>query len=237
MPPSRSCRGRSGRVLGHDVTMTSAAQPYPGRLTGLEPTEAKDALRKAIRAERDRLSTRARARAGDGFAQVVGDLPQVRAARTVAAYVSRPAEPATVPLLERLAARGTRVLLPVLGTGLQREWAWFTTAEELQVRAPGRPPEPGGPTVGVEALAEVDAVVVPALAVDTTGARLGQGGGWYDRVLVHARPGTCVIAMVFPDEIYDHTTRPLPQQPHDHPVDIVATPTGWQWLRTPPAPA
>ena len=218
--------------------MSSPDQPYPSRRAGLDLTEAKEDLRKAIRAERDKLSLKARTRAAEGFAQVVGDLPQVRAARCVAAYVSRPNEPATVPLLERLAGRGTRVLLPVLGTGLQRDWAWFTTAAELQVRAPGRPPEPPGPTLGAEALSLAEAIIAPALAVDTAGGRLGQGGGWYDRVLRHARPEVIIVAMVFPDEVYDATTRPLPREDHDRPVDIVATPGGWQWLRSPvPPPA
>ena len=140
--------------------MTSAAQPYPARAAGADPTEVKEDLRRAIRAERERLPARARARAADDFAQVVGDVPQVRAARCVAAYVARPSEPGTVPLLERLAARGTRILLPVLGTGLQRNWAWYTTAAELEIRAPGRPPEPPGPTFGAEVLAEAEAIIV-----------------------------------------------------------------------------
>lgn len=213
--------------------MSSVAQPYPARLAGLGSADAKEELRKAIRAEREKLTTRARKRAADGYAQVVGDLPQVRSAKCVAAYVSRANEPGTVPLLERLAARGTRILLPVLGTGLQRDWALFTSTDDLQVRAPGRPPEPGGDTLGPEALAEADAIVAPALAVDTTGGRLGQGGGWYDRVLAYARPDVYVVALVFPEELYDAQTRPLPRQDHDRAVNIVATPTEWRWLRDP----
>src|SRR5687767_5012948 len=102
-------------------------QPYPAARAGLDPVDAEDELRRAIRAARNKQMPRARARAGEGFAVVVGDIPEVRAARCVAAYAARPSEPDTTPLLERLAARGTRILLPVLGTGLQRDWAWFTT--------------------------------------------------------------------------------------------------------------
>lgn len=218
--------------------MGSAAQPYPAHPAGLPTTDVKDQLRRAIRAERDKLSPRALSQAALGFAQVVGDLPVVRAARCVSAYVARPAEPGTVPLLERLAQRGTRILLPVLGTGLQREWAWFIDAADLQVRAPGRPPEPSGPTLPAEALAEAEVVIAPALAVDTAGARLGQGGGWYDRVLVHVRAGGVVVAMVYPDEVYDAAVRPLPRESHDRLVDVVATPNGSRRLRTgPPAGA
>lgn len=193
---------------------------------GPDLPEAKDARRRVIRAARARLTARTRERAADDLAQVVGDLPQVRAARCVAAYVARPNEPGTLPLLERLAARGTRVLLPALGTGLQRDWAWLASPAEFVVRAPGRPPEPVGPTLGAGALTEADVVIVPALAVDTSGARLGQGGGWYDRVLEHARPDALVVAMVFDDEVYDARTHPLPCEPHDRGVDVVATPHG-----------
>lgn len=208
--------------------MSVPAQPYPDRIETLDVLDAKDELRRAVRAARERRSARARTEAALGFAQVIGDMPVVRQSAVVAAYVSRPSEPDTVPLIERLARRGTRVLLPVLGAGLQRDWAWYTSTEELEVRAPGRPPEPAGPTLGAEALAEAEAIVVPALAVDTSGARLGQGGGWYDRVLAHARPDAAVVAMVFLEELYDAQARPLPQQEHDQRVGFVATPGGVQ---------
>lgn len=213
----------------------SSTQPYPVHVTGQEITDVKEELRRAIRTQRGAMPVSARRQAGTGFAQVVGDLPQVRAAHAVAAYVARPSEPQTTLLLERLAARGTRILLPVLGSGLQRAWAWYATTEDLQIRAPGRPPEPDGPTLGVEALEQAEAIIVPALAVDTAGRRLGQGGGWYDRVLEHAPARAVVIAMVYPIEVYDARTRPLPHEEHDRGVDIVATPDGWQWLKSAPA--
>ena len=79
-------------------------------------------------------------------------------------------------------------------------------------------------------LVDADVVIAPALAVDSNGVRLGQGGGWYDRALEHVRPGTKVIAVVFPEEVYDATDRPLPLEKHDRTVDAVATPLGWRWL-------
>lgn len=212
--------------------MPGPAQPYPLH-EGAEVTDLKEELRRAIRAKRAAMTSRARSKAATGLARVVGDLPQVAAASCVACYVSRPSEPGTIPLLERLAARGTQIMLPVLGSGLSRDWAHFTTAADLQERAPGRPPEPAGPTLSPDALSEAEAIIIPGLAVDTAGVRLGQGGGWYDRVLQHAPPEVLIIAIVFPDEIYDAHTRPLPTEQHDRPVDIVATPSGWQWLRSP----
>ena len=215
--------------------MSIAAQPYPHAVGTDDPEDAKETLRSAIRTARQARSERRRTEAAVAFAAVLETMPELRKARCVAAYVARPTEPSTGPLLEMLAARGVRVILPVLGTGLQRDWAVYDGAADLQQRAPGRPPEPGTTALGAAALHAADVIVAPALAVDTSGARLGQGGGWYDRALEHARPGTPVIAMVFAEEIYDAGTRPLPRQPHDRLVDAVATPEGWRWLRLPAA--
>lgn len=215
--------------------MTSAAQPYPAASGVIDAEDAKESLRTSIRASRLARSERRRQEAAEAFAEVLETMPELRDARCVAAYAARVSEPSTGPLLEVLAARGVRILLPVLGTGLQRDWAVYDGPDDLRLRAPGRPPEPGTAQLGAEALREADVVIAPALAVDTSGTRLGQGGGWYDRALEHARPGTPVIAMVFDEEVYDAGTRPLPRQPHDRLVDAVATPKGWRWLRNPAA--
>ncbi len=214
--------------------MTSDSQPHPD-LLGLEPEDAKASLRAAILAQRETRSERRRSDAAAGFAIILGAIPDVREARTVALYAARRFEPHTNLALEKLHAAGKQILFPVLGTGLQRQWACFRGLDDLVQRAPGRPPEPSGEALGIDAIAQADAVIVPALAVDTAGSRLGHGGGWYDRALGHVRPGVKVIAMVFPDEVYDATTHPLPQEDHDRPVDGVATPQEWYWLTRPSA--
>jgi 5-formyltetrahydrofolate cyclo-ligase len=130
--------------------------------------------------------------------------------------------------MPRLLHRGVRVLQPVLGTGMQRQWAFLDPAQAYVEPAPGRPLEPAGPVLEAAALAEADVILVPALAVDTRGYRVGLGGGWYDRALKHAKPDAITIALVYPDEVYDATTRPLPNESHDIPLDLIATTTGWQ---------
>ncbi len=219
--------------------MSSAALSFPSRPGGDDDVEraehVKEALRSAIRTARKARSERRRLEAAARFADVVAEIPAVANARCVAVYAARPGEPDTRLLLERLAAAGTRVLMPVLGTGLQRDWATYDGPDDLRQRAPGRPPEPGTPALGPQALAEADVIVAPALAVDTSGARLGQGGGWYDRALEHARPGAPVIALVYAEEVYDADERPLPRLPHDRAVDAVATPDGVRWFRSPDA--
>ncbi|MFI2103136.1 5-formyltetrahydrofolate cyclo-ligase [Isoptericola sp. NPDC019693] len=206
-----------------------AHQPYPV-VAGMEAADAKEELRRAIRAHRAERSPRLRDEAAHAFAEVLATVPAVRDAQVVATYVSRPTEPGTHVLLERLAARGARVLLPVLGAGLARDWAEYTGPDDLLERAPGRPPEPSGPALGAEAITEADVVVAPALAVDDRGVRLGQGGGWYDRLLKIRRPGVPVVALVFPEELYDSATHPLPAEEHDVPVHAVVTPDGWREL-------
>ncbi|MEG3614374.1 5-formyltetrahydrofolate cyclo-ligase [Isoptericola haloaureus] len=207
----------------------TAPQPYPV-VAGMETGDAKDELRRAIRHQRQDRSARLREQAAAAFAEVLATVPAVSSAATVATYAARPTEPGTGALLDQLAARGARVLLPVLGAGLARDWAEYTGPDDLLERAPGRPPEPGGRTLGGRAIAEADVVIAPALAVDSLGVRLGQGGGWYDRSLKQARPGVQVVAMVFPEEFYDASERPLPVEDHDVPVHAVATPDGWQPL-------
>lgn len=83
---------------------------------------------------------------------------------------------------------------------------------------------------GADELAKADLIVVPALAVDARGVRLGQGGGWYDRALEHARPDVPIIAVVFEDEFFSDPDNYLPVEPHDQQVNGVLTPSGYTRL-------
>jgi len=214
--------------------MSSVAREHSHVPDEDEIEELKDRWRQRIRKARQARSARSREADARALAKVTLEIPQVAAARCVSAYAARPGEPITGPLLEALAGHGIRVLLPVLGHSLQRDWADYAGPDDLQERAPGRPPEPGGPTLGADAIAEADVLLIPALAVDTAGTRLGQGGGWYDRALRDARPGTPVIALTYAEEVHDATVEPLPRAPHDRAVDAVATPAGVTWFRSPP---
>jgi 5-formyltetrahydrofolate cyclo-ligase len=204
--------------------MTSTTSHLPD-VSGLGALDAKEAIRAHLRAQRRARSPRERARLAEELCVVA--LEPIDGATCVAAYVARPHEPGTAPLLAALHRSGVEVLLPVLGPGLSRDWGRYKGPDDLCVRAPGRPPEPSGPSEGPEALARADVVVVPALAVDHRGTRLGQGGGWYDRALRFARPGALLLALVHDGEDLDTE---LPRDPHDVPVSAVATPTHWRRL-------
>lgn len=178
---------------------------------------AKAALRHRLRAQRRTLAVDGR---GEALAGVALTLPEISTARVVAAYIARSGEPATVTLLRELAARGVRVLLPVLEADLDLQWAVDDGTREDGIRAGLL--EPAGPRLGREAIAAADVVLVPALGVDGSGARIGQGGGSYDRALARARPGALVVALLHDEELL---SEPVPLEAHDRLVDAVVTPT------------
>ena len=80
--------------------------------------------------------------------------------------------------------------------------------------------EPGEPPRGVGAIARADAVLVPALAVDRAGNRLGRGGGSYDRALARVGPLIPLIALVYDGELVEH----VPAEAHDVPVRAAVSP-------------
>ncbi len=157
------------------------------------------------------------------IARLLLELPEIRAARCVTAYASMPGEPDTTPLRAALRSAGYRVLLPIVLPDGVLDWA--------EDSGPMRPPpagiggeEPSGPRLGRLAVKEADALIIPALAVDTLGGRIGYGGGYYDRALALVESGVPVIAVVHEDEVLDAALAPLPMQPHDVRVHAVVTP-------------
>jgi 5-formyltetrahydrofolate cyclo-ligase len=167
------------------------------------------------------------------LAMVALELPSIRRARCVALYGSRPDEPGTGPLREALRTRGTRVLLPVVADDKHLDWAEDTGDLDVSAGSTGLAlPEPTGPRLGFDALASADVVIVPALAVDVTGTRLGRGRGYYDRALQQVSPTALVLALVHDEEVLDADT-PVPSDPHDVAVHGAVTPTRWMFFRHP----
>src|SRR6059058_2560007 len=182
-------------------------------------TGEKAALRRRLLAARARLSPDERAAAGRALRDAVLQLPQVQMAGTIAAYYSLASEPGTHGLVFALWKRGSYVLLPVLRPDGDLDWASYEGPDSM-VPGPRGLLEPGEPPRGVDAVARADAVLVPALAVDGAGRRLGRGGGSYDRAL--ARVGSLVplIALVYDDELVER----VPAEGHDVPVRATARP-------------
>ncbi|WP_307126577.1 5-formyltetrahydrofolate cyclo-ligase [Streptomyces sp. B1I3] len=182
----------------------------------------KTLLRRELLAARRLLTSQDVTDAAELLASCAAALPELIGARTVAAYVSVGREPGTHALLDLLRARGVRVLLPVLLADNDLDWAAYRGAGHLVPAGRGLL-EPDGDRLGPDAVLDADVVLLPGLAVDRRGMRLGRGGGSYDRVLARlsaagARPALAVL--LYDDEVVAQ----VPEEPHDHPVDAVITP-------------
>lgn len=184
--------------------------------------EAKATLRRELRARRRAAGPTVAETETEAEAAALRDLvcalPEVQHARRIAAYVSGPHEPPTTALLHRWRQEARPVLLPVVLPDLDLDWALDDAAHRPGLLAGVH--EPSGERLGVDAVGDADVVVVPALAVDRAGRRLGQGGGSYDRALARVAPHTLVVALLHPEEL---VTGPLPTEPHDRLVDVVVT--------------
>jgi 5-formyltetrahydrofolate cyclo-ligase len=179
----------------------------------------KAALRTRLLAARARLSAEQRAEAARAIRDTLLSRPEVQMAGTIAAYYSVGAEPDTRGLVYALWKRGSYVVLPVLRADGDLDWASYEGPDSL-VPGPRGLREPGEPPRGVGAVARADAVLVPALAVDQAGNRLGRGGGSYDRALARVGPLIPLIALIYDDELVDH----VPAEPHDVPVRAAVSP-------------
>ncbi|WP_159327078.1 5-formyltetrahydrofolate cyclo-ligase [Streptomyces tendae] len=193
----------------------------------------KRTLRRDFLAARNRLTPDDVREAAEALAGRALGLPEVAGAHAVAAYVSVGAEPGTLALLDALRARGVRVLLPALLRDNDLDWGEYTGEGSLaRVRHGGRMElfEPAGERLGPDAVTRADVVLLPGVAVDGRGLRLGRGGGSYDRVLARlaaagARPALLVL-------LYDReVVARVPAEPHDRPVDAVVTPSAVRRFR------
>lgn len=186
----------------------------------LDPIAARKlALRDQIVTARGRLGVETIAERAERLAETVMATEEVRRAATVAAYVSVGREPGTGPLLDALVDAGRRVILPLLLPDLDLGWATYAGPAAL-ARAPRGLLEPTTAPLGPDAVATADLVLVPGLATDRTGMRLGRGGGSYDRALSRATGPAFVL--LNSEEILEE----VPAEPHDRRVVAAATESG-----------
>ncbi|WP_445153756.1 5-formyltetrahydrofolate cyclo-ligase [Arthrobacter sp. Hor0625] len=154
--------------------------------------------------------------------------------RTFAAYLGVGSEPPTAPLLTALHENGHRVLLPVCEPRLALSWVYWTPATEF-VRSRYAPiQEPAGERLETAVMRTATGIFLPATAVDRSGNRIGQGGGYYDVFLAS-------LAALFPDRpggrgplptaavVYDAEVLPagsIPAESFDQKVASAVTPAG-----------
>jgi 5-formyltetrahydrofolate cyclo-ligase len=189
-------------------------QGQPGQLA-----ERKAALRRLVSGARAGQPGADRAAAGRRLRDGLLALPEAQMAGVVAAYLSVGTEPDTRGLVYALWKRGTYVLLPLLRPDRDLDWASYEGPGSV---APGPHGllEPTEPPRGVTAITSADLIIVPALAADQRGRRLGRGGGSYDRALARVGPAVLSIALLYDGELLAE----IPAGPQDQPVRAVAQP-------------
>lgn len=188
---------------------------------------AKDALRARIRAarrqrpvvEREQAAASIAEHAGHLLRSLSGDMPLL-----VAAYLSMATEPGTDPLIARAHSDHDAVWVPRV-EGEDLAWVAYRPGTPVH-RGPFGAREPEGPAVRPVDLVGMDVMFVPALAVDESGRRLGQGGGYFDRMLAtfprHIDGGPLIVVVVHDDEVLPE----VPVEDHDCCVDLALTPSG-----------
>jgi 5-formyltetrahydrofolate cyclo-ligase len=146
----------------------------------------------------------------------------VNSGSTIAAYVPVGSEPGTTAMLEVLREGGFRVLLPRVAPGPPAPllWSYYDGPESLR---PGRFGllEPIAEPSATGSIDAASLALVPALAVDRRGVRLGRGAGYYDRS-IRSLPTPQLVAVVYDHELVDA----LPADHHDVPMGWSLTPAG-----------
>lgn len=184
---------------------------------------AKRETRAALLARRRALTAPQRAAAATRVQAGLTELVRRLRPATMTGYIPVGSEPGGPDLPEVLRAAlpaGAELLLPVLRDDLDLDWASYAGPGTLVAAGRGMR-EPDGPRRGRTAIVGATLVVVPALAVDRRGLRLGRGGGSYDRALARVPAATLTVALLHDGELLTA----LPAQPHDRPVAAVLTPS------------
>jgi len=177
---------------------------------------SKATLRSEALAKREAVSHAHYLEAAQRIAALFLAQPQWRAARIIAGYAPIRGEIDPMPLLAELARHKKQCALPKK-RGDRLAFCAYTPGDELRSGAWGIL-EPKGDPMEVEP----DLILVPLLAFDLTGTRLGYGGGYYDRTLADyqaANHQAIAIGLAFAIQ----QASALPREPHDVRLDAVLT--------------
>lgn len=179
----------------------------------------KTAARQRAREARRELGPEARALAATAVADRLFALPQVQAARIVAAYSATAEELDLAETIERLRAGGATIAYPrIESAGVLSLRVVGDEAELVAGQLGIREPAVDAPRIEPSA---IDIVLAPGVAFDAVGRRLGYGGGYYDR-LIPSLPDDCtVIGIAFEEQVLET----VPADERDARVDFVVTPT------------
>ncbi|HVZ81849.1 MAG TPA: 5-formyltetrahydrofolate cyclo-ligase [bacterium] len=187
----------------------------------------KDFLREQFKKVRSQVPPDLAEAASQGVWAILSKRPEFDAARHIGAFFSVGTEINTYPILEGILQEGKKLYLPRLVKDQNR--FDFVQVADFEHLSPGpfgiQEPSGGHPT----ATAELDLVLVPGLAFDPRGHRLGFGLGFYDRVLPHLRPGALSLGVGYGFQMVEH----LPEDPHDIPLKALLTEKGFIYRKEP----
>ena len=209
---------RYHRRMANDPLPTAAPVAAPH---GTALRDAKLSLRREMLSRRDALDSGVRAAAGATIIARLLELPSFTAARTLLLTLPFRSEWDTMPLVRQALAEGKRVAVPRVNAVTRMLELYVIADPVLDIGASHHGiPEPLLHCGAVEPQA-IDWVLVPGVAFDRSGRRLGYGGGYYDRLLPLVASRTPRIVGAFDVQIVEH----VPSGPHDITIDLIVTPS------------
>jgi 5-formyltetrahydrofolate cyclo-ligase len=150
--------------------------------------DSKKAIRSAMRARRQALSGQECRQAAKGLARCLRGLPAYRNSRRIAMYFANDNELDPSVAMSHARACDKQCYVPVLYTGRLRK-LWFAPLHDDQMTVPNKLgiPEPAGSSRHWLCAMQLDLILLPLVAFDVHGNRIGMGGGYYDRTLEYLR--------------------------------------------------
>ncbi|NLZ39330.1 MAG: 5-formyltetrahydrofolate cyclo-ligase [Firmicutes bacterium] len=182
--------------------------------------EKKKQLRQAVLQQRDLLTAAEIEAHSESIKEKLFSLPEYQAAQTIMFFLNFGKEVMTLKMLPQALKQGKRVVVPKTVPKEKR----MILSEIYDIEkdlAPGlwQIPEPKEDSLRPVAPQEIDFVVVPGVAFDLSGNRLGYGGGYYDRFFPQLRPGVPLVALTFELQLVEQ----VPVDSWDRQVDLIIT--------------
>jgi 5-formyltetrahydrofolate cyclo-ligase len=149
-------------------------------------------------------------------------MPEYTAARTIMYYVDVRSEVRTRQSLPAALGQGQKIVVPWCNTQGELELFHLENMDELAVgmyKILEPKPELRALPAKQVAATDLDLVMVPGVAFDRRGARMGHGKGYYDKLLQHARPDATLVALAFECQLFPE----IPTAPHDIFMDRIIT--------------
>lgn len=189
-------------------------------------------LRRALRARRAQLDSGEAAQASAAAARILVQSPEFARAQRIAGYAAVRGEADPSGALEAAEANGKAIYLPRVTNhkGLVFE-PWHLGAAMRNNRFGIPEPEPGNRSAAADTL---DLVIVPLVAFDATGTRIGSGAGYYDRAFAFRRAAPRPLLAGFAYAFQECPT--LPRAAWDVPLDLIVTECGTQRFSARSAP-